>query len=151
MSLVASDRAKTTRFWTSDFTRVYLRTMTSERIDIPISAHYGLVTLHGTGNGTGAGNRIRTIGNNGSWSLSLSGTWTFLHDIRTHWSFSRSLSLYRSRCGAVWISHCRSNILKRCHFPVHIRGIYKCMSLDCAVHHLIWTVQPRRHTGIGQV
>ena len=34
----------------------------------------GLVTLHRTGKGTGTGTRTRTIGNNGSWPLSLAQT-----------------------------------------------------------------------------
>ena len=58
-------------------------------------SHNGLFTLDGTG--------IVTIGNNGSWSLSLS--WTngkiSASYTRTHWSQSRSLSQSR----AVWIYH----------------------------------------------
>ena len=110
--------------------------MTSGRIDIPISAYCnGLVTLHGTGNGTGTGNGIRTIGNNGSWSLSLSQTSVNISSwyIRTHWSFSCSLSLYRSRCGAVWISHCRCNILKhKRHIQMYVPGLRSTsFNMDC--------------------
>ena len=61
----------------------------------------GLFTLHGIGTGTGTWNWTSTIGDNGSWFLSLS--WTSVNisvqHISTRWFHSPYLS--RSSCRAV--------------------------------------------------
>ena len=54
---------------------------------VPSRLSYGVFTLHGTGAGTGTGNRIGTTGNNGSRFLSLSQTSVYI-SVQfnvTHW------------------------------------------------------------------
>ena len=66
---------------------------------------YGLFTLHGTGTGVGSRKETRTIGNNGSWSLSRTSLNISTSNIRTHWSLFCSLFWTQSWARAVWIYH----------------------------------------------
>ena len=78
---------------------------TKKNVQALVLLFSGLFTVHGNGTGTGTGNWTSTIGNNGSWFLSLCRTSENISVQYTRTHLSHSLYLSRSRSRAVWINY----------------------------------------------